>query len=65
MRDHNLFTQLKPALRFSLVKELFPDFFREFSHMFEYEGSDLGSEFMSMFVTSLKCRCFIADQVIV
>ena len=57
--------QLKPSLRSRLVHELFPKFFKEFDHLFEFELAICGKEFMAYFVTKLYCRLFMGNQIII
>ena len=57
--------QLKPSLRSRLVHELFPKFFKEFDHLFEFENAICGKEFMAYFVTKLYCRFFMGNQIII
>jgi predicted AlkP superfamily pyrophosphatase or phosphodiesterase len=59
----DFFYQLKPDLRYSLVLELFPSFLNDFSYMFKYEEKEFycGNEFLSNFVSLLKCRIFVSD----
>jgi Ion channel len=57
--------QLKPSLRSRLVHELFPKFFKEFEHLFEFELAICGKEFMAYFVTKLYCRLFMGNQIII
>ena len=58
--------QLKPRLRYELIKELFEPMIRDFDHMFRYiddKGtvSETGTEFLTFFVSMLYCRVFIAN----
>ena len=58
--------QLKPRLRYELVKELFSPMMQDFRHIFEYDdGLECGNEFLTFFVSSLYCRVFIANQTMV
>lgn len=62
--------QLKPRLRYELIKELFEPMIRDFDHMFRYiddKGaiSETGTEFLTFFVSMLYCRVFIANQTII
>lgn len=62
--------QLKPRLRYELIKELFEPMIRDFDHMFRYEDDngrvmETGTEFLTFFVSALYCRVFIANQTII
>lgn len=62
--------QLKPRLRYELIKELFEPMIRDFDHLFRYEDekgvvSETGTEFLTFFVSALYCRVFIANQTII
>ena len=52
-------------MRFKLVCELFDKFRREFNHMFTFQSTDAGNEFISFFITSLYCRLYIPTQTMV
>lgn len=62
--------QLKPRLRYELIKELFEPMIRDFDHLFKYEDEngmvlETGTEFLTFFVSALYCRVFIANQTII
>jgi len=62
--------QLKPRLRYELIKELFEPMIRDFDHIFHYEDEngrimETGTEFLTFFVSKLYCRVFIANQTII
>ena len=62
--------QLKPRLRYQLIKSLFEPMINDFQHMFIYEderGEEIqtGTEFLTFFVSKLYCRVFIANQTII
>lgn len=62
--------QLKPRLRYELIKELFEPMIRDFDHIFRYEDEmgqimETGTEFLTFFVSKLYCRFFIANQTII
>lgn len=65
IKDSNLLFQLKPRLRYDLVTDLFPTFFKQFRHMFSYHEVESGKEFIALFVSQLYCRVFLDNQVIV
>ena len=48
-----------------MVKELFGSFIKNFSYMFEDDDFESGQEFISDFITSLKCRIYQAWSYIV
>ena len=58
--------QLKPRLRYELIKELFAPMIRDFDHIFRYEDEkgtimETGTEFLTFFISKLYCRVFIAN----
>lgn len=61
IKDTNYLEQLKPHLRYLLVKDLFPKFFKEFTGFFKYKNHECGKEFVSHFVSQLYCRIYIAN----
>ena len=64
-KNFGFLEQLKPSLRSRLIQELFPKFFQQFQHIFEYENASCGKEFISFFVSSLYCRFYLANQTII
>ena len=58
--------QLKPRLRYELIKSLFKPMINDFKHLFSYEDeqgvvTEAGTEFLTFFVSMLYCRVFIAN----
>lgn len=70
IEGYEFLTQLKPRLRFELIKELFEPMIHDFDHVFKYKdpnGKEMstGTEFLTFFVSALYCRVFIANQTII
>ena len=70
IEGYDFLMQLKPRLRYELIKELFSPMIRDFDHIFRYEVTpgkvlETGSEFLTFFVSQLYCRVFIANQTII
>lgn len=68
--DYEFLMQLKPRLRYELIKELFQPMINDFRHLFSYEDENgvvmqTGTEFLTFFVSALYCRVFIANQTII
>ena len=61
IHNTNFLDQLKPHLRYLLIKDLFPQFFKEFNGIFKYKTLTCGKEFISHFVSQLYCRVYIAN----
>ena len=64
--DYEFLMQLKPRLRYELIKELFQPMINDFRHLFSYEDENgvvmqTGTEFLTFFVSALYCRVFIAN----
>ena len=67
---YDFLLQLKPRLRYELIKELFDPMIRDFDHIFRFEDDkgtmmETGTEFLTFFVSKLYCRVFIANQTII
>lgn len=65
VRGYDFLYQLKPRLRFKLVCELFDRFRRDFNHLFTFQSTDVGNEFISFFITSCYSRLYVPGQTIV
>ena len=65
IKGFDFLEQLKPSLRSRLIHELFPKFFQQFQHVFEFENASCGKEFISYFVSQLYCRFFLSNQTII
>ena len=69
IEGYDFLMQLKPRLRYELIKELFAPMIRDFDHIFRYEDEkgtimETGTEFLTFFISKLYCRVFIANQTI-
>ena len=67
---YDFLMQLKPRLRYELIKELFAPMIRDFDHIFRFEDEkgtimETGTEFLTFFISKLYCRVFIANQTII
>lgn len=63
VEGYDFFDQVKPSLRYRIVKEVFSEFIDRFGYLFyseidEFRGS---KEFTSYFITNLYCRIYVAN----
>jgi len=65
IKNYEFLEKLKPNLRASLIKDIFPDYLFMFKHFFEFDDASCGEEFKSFFVSQIHCKIFLANQVII
>jgi len=67
IRTQEFFDQLKPKIRYKLVKELFNGFYKNFEYMFDDDeyGFDGGREFICDFLSNLYSRIYLPGNDII
>ena len=67
IRSQEFFDQLKPKIRYRLVKELFNNFYKNFEYMFDDDdyGFEAGREFICDFLSNLYSRIYLPGNEII
>ena len=67
IRSQEFFDQLKPKMRYRLVKELFNNFSKNFEFMFDDDdyGFEAGREFICDFLSNLYSRIYLPGNEII